>query len=160
MTIRPSDYGNKADRSALRFLHRPAIFKLVPQASAFWSRIETRRKFCLTRQLISVLGPLAPRIVHRLQPAQPAMTPRTSCSKLRNWICRPTGDWTVNIAVSRNSESADLSLPLRVVKRESGLADLWPYFLFPAIWHDPVWGVYSAAPRDPTASPVEQHASS
>lgn len=43
------------------------------------------------------------------------------------------GDWMVNIAVSANSETANLALPVRVVKRESGVGDLWPYSLFPLV---------------------------
>jgi hypothetical protein len=69
------------------------------------------------------------------------------------------GDWTVNIALSRNAESADLSLPLRVVKRESGLGDLWPYFLFPGFGMI-LFGAYVRRHHEPTASPLEQHVSS
>ena len=58
MTIRLYGCGNKADRSALRSLRRPAIFKPVPQASAFWSRIETRKRYCSTRRLSSRRGRL------------------------------------------------------------------------------------------------------
>jgi hypothetical protein len=69
------------------------------------------------------------------------------------------GDWTVNIALSRNAESADLSLPLRVVKRESGLGDLWPYFLFPGFGMI-LFGAYVRRHHEPTASPLEQPVSS
>jgi len=69
------------------------------------------------------------------------------------------GDWTVNIALSRNAESADLSLPLRVVKRESGLGDLWPYFLFPGFGMT-LFGAYVRRHHEPTGSPMEQHVSS
>ena len=68
------------------------------------------------------------------------------------------GDWTVNIALSRNSESAELSLPLRVVKREGGLADLWPYFLFPAFGMI-LFGAYIRRHHETRPSPLEQHAS-
>jgi cytochrome c oxidase assembly factor CtaG len=68
----------------------------------------------------------------------------------------PAGDWTVNIALSRNSESASLSLPLRVVKREAGIANLWPYFLFPAFGMI-LFGAYFRRHHEPTASPLEQH---
>jgi len=43
------------------------------------------------------------------------------------------GDWTINIAVTRNSTSTNVWLPLRVAKRESRLYDLWPYLLFPGL---------------------------
>jgi cytochrome c oxidase assembly factor CtaG len=43
------------------------------------------------------------------------------------------GDWTLNIAVTRNSTSTNVWLPLRVVKREGRLYDLWPYLLFPGL---------------------------
>ncbi len=68
------------------------------------------------------------------------------------------GDWTVNIALRRDSESANLSLPLRVVKRETGLADLWLYFLFPGFGMI-LFGTYIWRHHEPTASPLEQHAS-
>jgi cytochrome c oxidase assembly factor CtaG len=41
----------------------------------------------------------------------------------------PAGDWTVHIAVQRNSASADFSLPLHVVKPESGVAFPWSYLI-------------------------------
>jgi putative membrane protein len=43
------------------------------------------------------------------------------------------GDWTINIAVTRDSTSTNVWLPLQVVKRESRLYDLWPYLLFPGL---------------------------
>jgi cytochrome c oxidase assembly factor CtaG len=70
-----------------------------------------------------------------------------------------SGDWTLDIALSRNSETADLSLPIRVVKRESGLADLWPHFLFPALGLI-LFGTYIRRHHEPAASPLEQHVSS
>lgn len=39
------------------------------------------------------------------------------------------GDWTLHIAVQRNSASADFSLPLRVIKPESGIAFPWSYLI-------------------------------
>jgi hypothetical protein len=69
------------------------------------------------------------------------------------------GAWTLDVEVSRNSEIANLSLPLQVVKRESGLADLWPYFLFPAfgmlLFASYIW----RHSHQPAASAVEQHVS-
>jgi cytochrome c oxidase assembly factor CtaG len=69
------------------------------------------------------------------------------------------GDWTVNVAVSRNFKTANLSLPLRVVKRESGVADFWPYFLFPGLGMV-LFGTYLWRHHQLEASPVEQPASS
>jgi cytochrome c oxidase assembly factor CtaG len=69
------------------------------------------------------------------------------------------GDWTLNIAVRRNSDSADFTLPIHVVKAESGLADLWPYFLFPGLGMI-LFAVYVRRHHEPIASPMEQHASS
>src|SRR5271165_1752490 len=46
------------------------------------------------------------------------------------------GEWTLNISVERDSEHADFSLPLHVVKGESGIGFHWPYlviFIFAAI---------------------------
>ena len=57
------------------------------------------------------------------------------------------GDWTVNIAISRNSESADLSLPVRVVKRGEWACRFLAVLPFSGFWHDPVWDVCSEAPR-------------
>jgi cytochrome c oxidase assembly factor CtaG len=37
------------------------------------------------------------------------------------------GDWTLNLAVQRNTDHAKFSLPLHVVKAESGIANPWPY---------------------------------
>ena len=42
-----------------------------------------------------------------------------------------SGDWMLNVALRRNSESAGFCLPLRVGKRPKKLYDLWPYLLFP-----------------------------
>ena len=64
------------------------------------------------------------------------------------------GDWMVNISLSRNSERAEVSLPLRVVKRESGLGDMWPYFIFPAFGMI-LFGVYVRRHREATVSPLE-----
>ena len=69
------------------------------------------------------------------------------------------GDWTVQVALSRNSESVHLSLPLRVVRRENAIADLWPYFLFPGFGMI-LFGVYVRRHHQPTVSPLEQHVSS
>ena len=70
------------------------------------------------------------------------------------------GEWILDVGVSRNSEIANLSLPLHVVKRESGLTDFWPYFLFPAfgmvLFASYIW----KHSHQPAASPVEQHMSS
>jgi cytochrome c oxidase assembly factor CtaG len=68
------------------------------------------------------------------------------------------GDWTLNVAVSRISESADLSLPLRVVKREGGLADFWPYFLFPGFGMI-LFATYVRRHHEPTPSQLEQRVS-
>ncbi len=65
------------------------------------------------------------------------------------------GDWTLNIAISRNSDRADLSLPLRVAKRESDLGDMWPYFLFPSFGMI-LFGTYARRHRQPAPSPLEQ----
>ncbi len=64
------------------------------------------------------------------------------------------GDWTVNVSLSRNSERAEVSLPLRVVKRESGLVDMWPYFIFPAFGMI-LFGVYVRRHREATVSALE-----
>ena len=69
------------------------------------------------------------------------------------------GDWIVNIYLSRNPESSDLSLPLHVVKSEIGLGDLWPHILFPACGMV-LFGTYVRRHHKPTASPLEQHVSS
>jgi hypothetical protein len=42
---------------------------------------------------------------------------------------RTAGDWTLQIAVRRNSASADVSLPLRVVKPASSIAIPWSYLI-------------------------------
>jgi len=39
------------------------------------------------------------------------------------------GEWTLNISVQRNSEHADFSLPLHVVKGETGIGFHWPYLV-------------------------------
>ncbi|MGB7553361.1 MAG: cytochrome c oxidase assembly protein [Candidatus Korobacteraceae bacterium] len=64
------------------------------------------------------------------------------------------GDWTVNISLSRNSERAEVSLPLRIVKRESGLGDMWPYFIFPAFGMV-LFGAYVRRHREAAVSPLE-----
>jgi cytochrome c oxidase assembly factor CtaG len=66
------------------------------------------------------------------------------------------GDWIVNVALNRHSERADFSLPLRVVKREGGLADLWSYILFPGFGMI-LFGTYVRRHCETTASPLEQH---
>ena len=37
------------------------------------------------------------------------------------------GDWTLNFAVQQNADHAEFSLPLHVVKAESGIGNPWPY---------------------------------
>jgi cytochrome c oxidase assembly factor CtaG len=69
-----------------------------------------------------------------------------------------TGDWILDVALSRNFERANISLPLRVVKRESGLGDLWPHFLFPAFGMI-LFGAYIWRHHEATASALEQHVS-
>ena len=39
------------------------------------------------------------------------------------------GDWTLSISVQRNSDHADFSLPLQVVKGETGMGLHWPHFI-------------------------------
>ena len=51
------------------------------------------------------------------------------------------GDWTLNIALRRDSKSVGLFLPFRVEKRESRLYDLWPYLVFPG-FGTVLWGTY------------------
>ena len=69
------------------------------------------------------------------------------------------GEWTLDVGVSRNSEIANLSLPLQVVKSENGLADFWPYFVFPGfgmlLFASYIW----RHSQQPAASVVEQHVS-
>ncbi len=69
------------------------------------------------------------------------------------------GDWVLNVAVSHNSESSNLSLPLRVVKPEGGLADFWPYFVFPGFGLI-LLGTYVRRHRAPTVAQAEQRVSS
>ncbi len=37
------------------------------------------------------------------------------------------GDWTLNLAVQQNADHAEFSLPVHVVKAESGMGNPWPY---------------------------------
>jgi hypothetical protein len=37
------------------------------------------------------------------------------------------GDWTLRLAVQQNADHADYSLPVHVVKAESGIGNPWPY---------------------------------
>ena len=69
------------------------------------------------------------------------------------------GEWLLNIDVTRNSESAALSLPIRVAKPDSGLADLWAYCMFPAFGMI-LFGTYIWRHRQPTVAPTEQRVSS
>ncbi len=68
------------------------------------------------------------------------------------------GQWTLNVTIHRNSENANLSLPLHVAKGESGLGDLWAYFLFPAFGMI-LFGAYVRRRHEAAASPLQQHAS-
>ncbi len=43
------------------------------------------------------------------------------------------GDWTVHVAVQRNSASADFSLPLQVIRPASGIAVPWSYLILAAL---------------------------
>jgi cytochrome c oxidase assembly factor CtaG len=105
--------------------------------------------------------------------AQPAATAGGKASLVRSTDQEPenkllqtaeldlptAGDWTVYVALNRHSESVNLSLPLRVVKRGSGIADVWPYFLFPGFGMV-LFGTYVGRHYETTASPLEQHVSS
>ena len=37
------------------------------------------------------------------------------------------GDWALHLAVQRNAEHADFSLPIHVVQAEPGIGNPWPY---------------------------------
>ncbi|MGO9520054.1 MAG: hypothetical protein ACLPND_23705, partial [Candidatus Korobacteraceae bacterium] len=43
------------------------------------------------------------------------------------------GNWTVEVMVQRNSQAAEFSLPLQVVKGDAGGGVLWPYVAFLAL---------------------------
>ncbi len=43
------------------------------------------------------------------------------------------GNWTVEVMVRRNSQAAEFSLPLQVVKGDAGGVVLWPYVMFLAL---------------------------
>ena len=70
------------------------------------------------------------------------------------------GDWLLNVHLQRKSESADVSLPVRAVPRESDVADLWPYSLWPALGAI-LFGIYMWRHREARrVSPLKQHVSS
>jgi len=43
------------------------------------------------------------------------------------------GDWTVEVMVRRNSQTAEFSMPLQVVKGDAGIGVLWPYAVLLAL---------------------------
>ena len=65
------------------------------------------------------------------------------------------GDWTVQVAVRRNSASADFSLPLRVVKPASGVVIPWSYLILLAFAAMLLF-VYVRRHQAEKTAPVEQ----